>query len=319
MLRQGFYIIFCLLLAGAANQVLAQQDAQVTQYMYNSIYITPAAAGIDGVTKFSALHRSQWLGYQSSFGERGAPTSQLLTFTTPIHKLNSGFGAYVLHDQLGPQNNLEIQAMYAYHLGIKDSKLSFAIKLGAFSQTIDGGEYRYIESGDPVILEGKETQIKPDVGVGVMYRAEKYYAGVGFNHLTKATFDFGINEARGALENQMNFTAGYFYDANFDLQINPTALVKTDFNEFSFDVGVIATLRNTMWGGLSFRNQEALNLLLGYSLLKDKSLKLGTAIDFIVVDSQAKENFSLEVMLTYELPVSVGGGKKIVRTPRYRH
>jgi hypothetical protein len=74
-----------------------------------------------------------------------------------------------------------------------------------------------------------------------------------------------------------------------------------------------------MWGGLSFRNQEAVNLLLGYSLLKDKSLKLGTAIDFIVVDSQAKENFSLEVMLTYELPVSVGGGKKIVRTPRYRH
>lgn len=319
MLRQGFYIIFCLLLAGAANNVLAQQDAQVTQYMYNSIYITPAAAGLDGVTKFSALHRSQWIGYQSSFGERGAPTTQLLTFTTPIYKLKSGFGAYVLRDQLGPQNNLEIQAMYAYHLGIKDSKLSFAIKLGAFSQTIDGGEYRPIREGDPVILEGKETQIKPDVGMGVMYRAEKYYAGVGFNHLTKATFDFGINEARGALENHMNFTAGYFYDANFDLQINPTVLVKTDFNEFSFDVGVIATLRNTMWGGLSFRNQEAVNLLLGYSLLKDKSLKLSTAIDFIVVDSQAKENFSLEVMLIYELPVNVGGGKKIVRTPRYRH
>lgn len=319
MLRQGFYIIFCLLLAGATEKVLAQQDAQFSQYMYNSIYITPAAAGMEGVTKFSALHRSQWLGYQSSFGERGAPTTQLLTFTTPIYKLNSGFGAYILHDQLGPQNNLEIQAMYAYHLGIKDSKLSFAIKLGAFSQTIDGGEYRPIQEGDPVIIQGKETQIKPDVGAGIMYRAEKYYAGVGFNHLTKSTFDFGISEARGALENHMNFTAGYFYDANFDLQINPTILVKTDFNEFSFDAGVIATLRNTMWGGLSFRNQEAVNLLLGYSLLKDKSLKLGTAIDFIVVDRAAKENFSLEVMLTYELPVSVGGGKKIVRTPRYRH
>jgi hypothetical protein len=60
---------------------------------------------------------------------------------------------------------------------------------------------------------------------------------LGFNHLTKATFDFGINEARGALEQHMNFTAGYFYDANFDLQINPTVLVKTDFNEFSFDAG----------------------------------------------------------------------------------
>jgi type IX secretion system PorP/SprF family membrane protein len=319
MLRQGFYIIFCLFLAATASNVSAQQDAQFSQYMFNQIYITPAAAGIDGVTRFTALHRSQWLGYESSFGGGGAPTSQLITFSTPIHKLKSGFGAYVLHDQLGPQNNMEIQAMYAYHLGIKDSKLSIGLKVGAYSQTIDGGEYNPIQEGDPVIIEGKETQIRPDLGFGVMYRAEKYYAGVGFNHLTKATFDFGINEARGALENHMNFTGGYFYDVNFDLQINPTVLIKTDFNEFSFDVGVIATLRNTMWGGLSFRQSEAANLLLGYSFLKDKSLKLGYSVDFVVKDQAAKENFSHEVMLTYELPVSVGGGKKIQRTPRYRH
>lgn len=319
MQQQGFYIIFCLFLAGIAGEIHAQQDAQFSQYMFNSIYATPAAAGIDGVTRFSALHRSQWLGYESTFGGRGAPTSQLLTFSTPIYRLKSGFGAYVLHDQLGPQNNLEIQAMYAYHLGIKDSKLSVAIKVGAYSQTIDGGEYNPIDDGDNVIIDGKETQIKPDLGFGVMYRSEKYYAGVGFNHLTKATFDFGINEARGALENHMNFIGGYFYDVNFDLQINPTILVKTDFNEFSFDLGVIATLRNTMWGGLSFRQSEAANLLLGYSFLKDKSLKLGYAIDIVVKGRQAKENFSHELMLTYELPVSSGAGKKVVRTPRYRH
>jgi type IX secretion system PorP/SprF family membrane protein len=307
------------MLAGASGKVVAQQDAQFSQYMFNNIYITPAAAGIDGVTRFTAVHRSQWLGYESTFGGGGAPTSQLLTFSTPIHKLNSGFGAYVLHDQLGPQNNLEIQAMYAYHLGIKESKLSIGIKLGAFSQTIDGSRYTPIQVDDPVIVEGKETQVRPDLGMGVMFRTEKYYAGVGFNHLTKATFDFGLSSARGSLENHMNFTAGYFYDVNFDLQINPTVLIKTDFNEFSFDLGVIATLRNTMWGGLSFRQAEAANLLLGYSFLKDKSLKLGYAIDFIVKDVRAKENFSHEVMLTYELPVSSGGGKKIVRTPRYRH
>lgn len=319
MLRQGFYIIFCLLLAGTASKLLAQQDAQFSQYMFNSIYITPAAAGIDGVTRLTALHRSQWLGYESSFGGRGAPTSQLVTFSTPIHKFKSGFGAYVLHDQLGPQNNIEVQTMYAYHLGIKESKLSIGVKLGLYAQTIDGGEYKPIQEGDNVIIDGKETQVKPDIGMGAMYRAEKYYIGVGFNHITKAKFDFGINEARGSLENHLNFIGGYFYDVNFDLQINPTVLVKTDFNEFSFDLGVIATIRNTYWGGLSFRQSEAANLLLGMSFLKDKSLKLGYAIDFVVKDRQAKENFSHELMLTYELPVSPGSGKKIVRTPRYRH
>jgi hypothetical protein len=54
-------------------------------------------------------------------------------------------------------------------------------------------------------------------------------------------------------------------------------------------------------------------------LLKDKSLKLGTAVDFIIKDRDAKENFSLEVMLSYDLPVNPGSGKKVVRTPRYRH
>ena len=319
MLRQGFYIIFCLLLAGSAGNVFAQQDAQFSQYMYNNIYITPAAAGVDGVTRLTALHRSQWLGYESTFGGGGAPTSQLITFSTPIHKLKSGFGAYVLHDRLGPLNNYEAQAMYAYHLGIKDSKLSLGIKIGAYSQTVDRGEYRAIQNDDPIIFEGAETQVRPDIGVGAMFRSEKYYAGIGFNHLTKATFDFGINEARGALENHVNITGGYFYDVNFDLQINPTILVKTDFNEFSFDLGVIATLRNTMWGGLSFRQSEAANLLLGYSFLRDKSLKLGYSIDIVIKDRQAKENFSHELMLSYELPVSSGGGKKIVRTPRYRH
>ncbi len=49
-----------------------------------------------------------------------------------------GFGAYVVNDRLGPQNNLDIQTMYAYHLGIKETKLSFGIKLGIFSQAING-------------------------------------------------------------------------------------------------------------------------------------------------------------------------------------
>lgn len=319
MARQGFYIIFCLLLLTSAGNLFAQQDPQFSQYMYNSLYITPAAAGGEGVTRFSALHRSQWIGYQSSFGERGAPTTQLLTFTTPIHKINSGFGSYIMHDQAGNLNTLEIQTMFAYHLGIGESKLSFGLKAGAVAQTVDGGEYRKIEDGDYLIIEGKETQVRPDVGMGIMFRNEKFYAGIGVNHLTAATFDFGKDGSRNALERHMNFTAGYYYDMSFDLQLMPNILVKTDFNEYSFDLGAIATYRNTMWGGLSFRQSEALNLILGYALLKDKSLKLGYSIDFTVKDRQAKTATSHELMLTYDMPISPGSGKKIVRTPRYRH
>jgi type IX secretion system PorP/SprF family membrane protein len=316
MLKRIFYTLLLLFFGASA---FAQQDALFTQYMFNNLYMTPAFAGVDGVTRFTALHRSQWLGYQSSFGDGGAPTTQLVSFNTPIYKLRSGFGAYIMNDKLGPQNNLEAQAMYAYHLGIKETKLSFGVKVGIYSQTVNGKYYRYIQENDPLIVEGKESQVRPDLGVGIFYRAEKYYGGVGFNHLLKSEFDFGADSVRGALENHINATAGYFYEVSFDLKIQFSVALRTDLNKAQVDLAGIAHIKDTMWGGLAFRQSEAASLLLGYSLLKDKSLKLGTAVDFIVKDRAAKESFSLEFMLSYDLPTNPGSGKKVVRTPRYRH
>ena len=317
MLQRTFYTL-AIVVSGVS--AYAQQDPQFSQYMFNNIYVTPAYAGVEGVTQLTAMHRSQWAGYESSFNDGGAPTTQLISFTAPIYKLKSGFGTYIINDQLGPLNNVEAQAMYAYHLGIKDAKLSFGIKVGIYSQTINYDIYRAIDDRDPLLRDkkGKDSQIRPDLGFGVFYRAEKYYLGAGVNHLTRAEFDFNINDARNALENHLNFTGGYFYEVNFDLTLNPTILVKTDFKEYSFDLGVIATLKDKMWAGLSFRQSEAANVLLGYSFLKDKSLRFGYAIDIVVKDQEAKENFSHELLLSYQLPV-YATGKKVVRTPRYRH
>jgi type IX secretion system PorP/SprF family membrane protein len=318
MLQKSFYT---LLLALTSFGVFAQQDALFTQHMFNNLHMTPAFAGVDGVTRLSAFHRTQWLGYQSSFDQGGAPMTQIVTFNTPIYKLRSGFGAYVLNDRLGVQNNLEFQGMYAYHLGIKESKLSFGVKFGAYAQTINGQHYRYIDQDDPLIVstEGKSSQVKPDLGLGLFYRAEKYYVGIGFNHLLRSQFDFGVEEARGELANHINFTGGYFYEVSFDLRLQLSVSGRTDLNSTQLDIGGIGYIKDTMWGGITVRQGEAAALLLGYSLLKDKSLKLGSAIDFIVSDRAAKENFSLEFMVSYELPVNPGSGKKVVRTPRYRH
>ncbi len=317
MLQRTFYTL-AIVVSGML--VHAQQDPQFTQYMFNTLYITPAYSGVEGVTQLTAVHRSQWLGYESSFNDGGAPTTQLVSFTAPIYKLKSGFGTYIVNDKLGPQNNFEAHAMYAYHLGLKESKLSFGIKVGVYSQAINYDQYRAIHPDDPLLAgkAGKESQVRPDVGFGLFYRSEKYYVGAGINHLTRAEFDFGINQARNALENHLNFTAGYYYEVNFDLTLNPTVLVKTDFKEYSFDLGVIATLKDKMWAGLSFRQSEAANVLLGYSFMKDKSLRFGYAIDIIVKDQEAKENFSHELLVSYQLPV-YATGKKVVRTPRYRH
>jgi len=316
MLKRTFYTV---ILSLTGTVLFAQQDPIFTQYMFNNLYLTPAHAGVDGVTRFTAIHRSQWIGYQSSFDGPAALSTQMVSFNTPIYRLKSGAGLYVLNDRLGPVNNLEAQVSYAYHLGIKESKLSFGVKAGIYSQTINGDKYRPIQKDDPLIISGKESQIRPDLGVGVFYRSEKYYAGIGFNHLLRSEFDYGLDPSKTALTNHLNITGGYFYEVSFDLKLQLSGVVRSDLNTSQIDFAGIAYHKDTMWGGLAFRQGEALSLLLGYALLKDKSLKLGTAVDLVIVDSQAKENFSLEFMVMYDLPTIPNAGKKVVRTPRYRH
>lgn len=299
--------------------MFGQQDPQFTHYMFNTLYYNPAYAGVEGVTKLTAIHRSQWLGYQPSFGSGGAPTTQIVSFTSPIYKIKSGFGAYIINDRLGPQNNLEAQASYAYHLPVQNGKLSFGMKAGLYSQTINFSLYRPIDQNDPVLKSaGKESQVRPDLAMGVFLQREKYYAGLSFNHLLKSEFDFGLSQ-RNALETHAYLTGGYFYEVNFDLRFQFSTLIKSDFTKTTIDLGGIAYYKDTMWGGLSFRQSEAVILMLGYSLLKDKSLKFGYGLDYVIKDQAAKQPTSHEFLLTYQLPVNPAAGKKVVRTPRYRH
>jgi len=311
--------LFFLIIGAFQADLFGQQDPQFTHYMFNTLYYNPAHAGVEGVTKLTAIHRSQWLGYQPTVGGGGAPTTQIVSFTTPINKLKSGFGAYVVNDRLGPQNNLEAQASYAYHLPVKKGKLSFGLKAGLYSQTVNFSLYRPIDQNDPVLKSsGKESQVRPDLAFGAFLQKEKWYAGLSFNHLIKSTFDFGLSQ-RNALQTHTYLTAGYYYEVNFDLRFQFSTLIKSDFTKTTFDLGGIAYYKDTMWGGLSFRQSEAAIVMFGYSLLKDKSLKLGYGLDYVIKDQDAKQPTSHEFMLTYQLPLNPASGKKVVRTPRYRH
>ncbi|MEQ8925646.1 MAG: type IX secretion system membrane protein PorP/SprF, partial [Fulvivirga sp.] len=254
-MRKIFFYIWLGVLFFNSNIVKAQQDAQFSYYMKNMLYYNPAFAGSEGITQITALHRTQWAGYASSFDDGGAPQTQVLSLTTPIYKFRSGFGAHIVNDNLGPLNNLEIQLSYAYHLGIKNSKLSFGIRSGIYSQSIDFDQYRPIDPNDELLSNksGKESQVRPDLAMGVYFRSEKYYAGFSFNHLLKAEFDFGTNTIRNALENHAYLTLGYIHSVNFDLKLEPSMLVQTDFNQYSFILGGLAHYKDTMWGGASFR------------------------------------------------------------------
>ena len=319
-MRIRFFILTGLLFFSLVAH--AQQAAQFTTYTLNKLYYNPAYAGVEGVTKLTLTHRSQWAGYDPTFGTGGAPTTQLFSMTTPIFKYNSGFGAYVINDELGPVNYVQAQASFAYHLGIKNSKLSFGIRGGAIAQIIDTDKWDPNDTSDPVLqqLAGRDSEVRPDLSVGVFFRSEKYYAGASFNHLLKSEFDFEVSDIQNAMVTHSYLMFGYNHQVNFDLKLSPSVLFQTaDFNEWNFMIGGLAYYKEKIWGGVNFIQGEELNLLLGYNFLKDRSLSFGYSFGYVVEAQEAKQPTSHEVVVSYQLPVNPGSGKKVVRTPRFRH
>ncbi|NBL65226.1 type IX secretion system membrane protein PorP/SprF, partial [Flavobacterium sp. NST-5] len=96
-------IITFLIFAGF-SPAFAQQDAQYTQYMYNTININPAYAGSRGAMSFFGLHRTQWVGLD------GAPTTNAFSMNTPINNTNLGLGLSFVNDRIGPTDENAISA-----------------------------------------------------------------------------------------------------------------------------------------------------------------------------------------------------------------
>lgn len=318
------YLAFTFLLATITN-VNGQQDAQFSQYMLNPIYYNPASAGLDGTTNASLMHRTQWLGYNSDFdGSGGAPSSQLLSFSTPL-KLKSlplGLGFNFIHDKLGQTKNLSIGFAIAYHKELKRGRLSFAIKPGLVSQTIDFSQFRFNNPDDPFNVGSKESQVAPDLATGMYYSTNKYTIGIGVNHLLTPSFDFGLSQTDAPFENKLeqtfNISGQYNYEIVRKVILSPSILVKTDFKNYSFDLSAIATYDDGIWAGLSYRKQESMVLLMGYSFLRDNTMKVGYAFDYVVDEQSAKQPTSHEFFVRYTLPSIATGNKKIIRTPRFR-
>ncbi len=239
----------CTLFLLCATAVYGQQDPQFSQYMFNSLYYNPAVAGASGVTSLTAIHRSQYAGYSATLDDGGAPNTQIISFNTPLLRVSSGIGLYIVNDRLGNLNNLEAQVSYAYHLPVSEGKLSLGVRLGIYSQSIDTDEYRWIDPGDPLNVFGGDAQIRPDLALGVHYQSGNYRFGVGVNHLLNTEFDFGNDPTRNPLVKHMYVTGAYDYAINYNLTLTPSLIVKvSDFNSLSFDLSVLGTYKERMWG-----------------------------------------------------------------------
>jgi type IX secretion system PorP/SprF family membrane protein len=313
----------------SANDIFAQQDPQFTQFIHNRQFFNPAVVGNKLETQFGFVYRTQWLAYQPTFDDGGAPSTQVFNFNTALPAYKSGIGFHLVNDNLGATNNIEAQLSYAYHIKMQNNgTLSFGVKAGIFNKTIDFGKLRFRESGDPFDLgKGKESNLKPDFGAGVYYENPKFFVGFSVNHLNQAKFNFGSATTQETLVQSSYLMGGYNFLFGAEKWIlTPMLLVRNaQFNKYALEGGAIIKYNQKFWAGLSYRTQESANLLLGADFSRKTkknvvhNMRVGYSFDYIIEGQTAKQATSHEITLGYTIPVKMPLPPSIIRTPRYRY
>ncbi|MCS6824517.1 MAG: type IX secretion system membrane protein PorP/SprF [Cytophagaceae bacterium] len=320
--------------------VFAQQDAQYSHYMFNGLYNSPGYTGIEGVTRITLISRLQWAGWTNNAVDKyGAPASHILSVNSrlPFFNRRTGAGCYFTYDTRGPIVSYEFQPSLAYHVKIAQGTLGIGVKTGIYTNKLRTDAYRVVDPTDPIyqsLINNNADQTQFDLGGGLWYETQKYYGGVGLTHITKNKFSYGTDSISSVLNNHMFITGGYRFKPAPSLEITPTAIVQTDMKQLTYLFGPMFTFNSKYWGGLNLRQSIArrdvtkggktlsnddLVLLIGMSMLKNNSMRLGYAFDLVTSGRKAKAATSHEIMISYMLPAPGASPKPKVRTPRYRH
>ena len=286
------------------NQVAAQQDAQYTQYMFNTLSVNPAYAGSRGQLSLAGLYRSQWVGVN------GAPETFTINLHSPIRNSRLGYGVSVVSDNIGDGTVQEtyLDAVLSYTIYVSDfAKLSFGLKAGGNFLSLDFAKLRNFDQ-EVVQQDNIDSQFSPNFGLGVYYHTDKFYAGLSLpNVLETEYFD---NDASDA--NSINFLSaermniyvitGYVFDLNGNIKFKPAVLTKAVGGApLQVDLSASFLFNDRFSFGAAYRWDAAVSALAGFQITDQ--VMLGLAYDRETTDLGGKQfnDGSIEVFLRLEL------------------
>ncbi len=308
-------ILLAIFMCAVTWQITAQQNPFFSHFALNPTYYNPGYIGVEDYAYAIAMYRNQWVGYPGG----AAPSTQMLTFSAPIKWKLSGLSVNVINDNLGPVSNIQAQFGIGYKTDLRIGTISIGVMPGIYSKTLNGEELIFNDPNDPFNTGNSESQISPDLAAGIYYQSrKKYFIGLGVTNLLNPSFNFGVEGLLNEVRRTYNLSAGTSYNIRRGISLAPAAIVRTDLQTYTLDIGSMLYFKERIWGGLTYRLEESANILFGYSFFENKTLKAGYSFEYIIQEREAKQPVSFEVFLRYDLPNIMIGGKKQVHTPRYR-
>lgn len=300
------YILVCLI-GLSANFGFSQQDEQTSLYMFNPLHYNPAYTGSRGNLNAIGVFRSQWVGI------KGAPISQFVSVHSPLTTKNMAAGINICNDKIGARNRTSFYGNYAYTLRFKNkTKLNLGVSAGGDMMSVD---FNKLVANDPTETDylTSFTQTTFNVGTGVYYYGERFYAGLSSPRILETKLEnSGFILTPSYTKRHYFLAAGYVQPINTMLDVKSSFLVKMTPNApITFDLNVNAFYAKKYWAGLMYRFNESIGVNLAYQL--KESFMIGYAYDFpINALSTVKNGGSHEIMISYDF-----NKNKAFGSPRY--
>ncbi len=304
MIFSKYYFVSLILIFTTIGGLLAQQDAQYTQYMYNTMSINPAYAGSRGQLSIAALYRSQWIGLD------GAPETFTLNLNSPIRNSKLGYGVSIINDNIGDGVVQEtyFDAVLSYTIDVSaEGKLSFGLDVGATLLNLDFNGLNNFDN-EPISGDNIDNKFSPNFGLGVYYHTNKFYLGVSAPRLIATDYfdnsQRDSNSVQFLSREKINFylITGIVLDLNSQLKFKPALLTKlVGGAPLQIDLSASFLLNEKFSFGLAYRWDAAFSALIGFQI--SDQLMLGLAYDKETTElgSTQFNDGSFEIFLRFEL------------------
>lgn len=287
-----FFSLFLCLLSFLYS--FGQENPRSTQYIFNNYLFNPALSGIDNYTDVKLGFRNQWRGLE------GAPVTQYVSVHAPIgdefvrSNINSfsssgenplsrsyvnsytsaephhGIGFYAITDKAGRVRQTNVNATYAYHLGLnEDFNLSVGFSGGIASTSIDVASINVDNPSDPLLTADYNNKIRPDVGVGLWLYSPRFFLGASAKQLLGSTAKIKDNKTSFSPYQTTAFygTAGYKFFVDEDIAFIPSALLSYWISAPpTLDANLKIAYQDKFWIGGSFRNNDSFSALAGFNV-----------------------------------------------------
>ena len=271
----------------------AQQDAQFTQYMYNTITINPAYAGSRGALSIFALHRTQWVGLD------GAPVTNTFSMNTPLNESNLGLGISIVNDKIGPTQENTISADVSYSIHTSETfKLSFGMKATANLFSLDVNKLNPVDN-DPS-LHDFNNKFTPNIGAGIYLHSDKAYVGFSVPNFIE-TNRYNDNEV-AIFKEKINYylIGGYVFTISNDIQFKPAGLLKlVQGAPIQADISANFMFIEKLTVGIAYRWSAAMSGMVGFQI--SEGLHIGYGYDLETTHLDKYNSGSHEVFLRYDL------------------